>query len=709
MELLEGETLASRLSRSPLPWREAAEIAAAVAEGLAAAHAKGIIHRDLKPGNIFLTSDGRVKVLDFGLARRKATLDSSSRRSSSSNQETTDWSRTLPGTVLGTVGYMSPEQVRGEKVDAPGDLFALGCVLYEMISGRRVFARASMADALAALLKEDPPYLTESGKPVPGELDWVVRRCLHKQAGERYQSAKELAAALKALVSQPVAGPSSQPASVATPARRLPARRVLWIGAAVVAAVAAVAGIYWFTQRSEVEALAVLPFTNVDKNPSAEYLSDGITEGIINHLSQLPNLAVMSRSSVFRYKGKDVDPQQVGRDLQVQAVLLGRVVQRGDDLSISAELVEVRSQRQIWGEQYNRKMADVQAVQEEIAREISDKLRLRLTGEDRRRMARRQTGNSEAYQLYLQGRFQWNKRTLEGMQQSIDLLQQSLQKDPRFALAHAGLADAYAVLAEYNVLPAREVMPRAKAAAAQALGLDDTLAEAHASLAWAKFLHDWAWPDAEREFRRALELNPNYAPGRHWYGEYLLAMGRSDQALAELQRAQELEPVNLVVHRALGSTLYLMGRPEQAVEQARKTLGLDPNFAGAHLLLGRAHEARGAFPEAITAYQKALEISEGNSNELAALGRAYAAAGKRAEAVKILAELKERSNQTYVQPVWIAVLHAALREKEEAFQWLQRGLEDRSGWLVYLRIDPVFAPLRSDGRFAELLRRVGLP
>ncbi len=453
----------------------------------------------------------------------------------------------------------------------------------------------------------------------------------------------------------------------------------------------------------------MLPFVNAGGDPGTEYLSDGITEGIINSLAQLPKIGVMSRSSVFRYKGKDVDPKTVGRELGVQAVVVGRVARRADMLVVSAELVDAQTNRQIWGEQYNRPMTDAQGVQDEIAREISERLKLRLSGEDRQRMTRRRTENSEAYQLYLQGRFQWNKQTLEGMQASIDLFQQAIAKDGRYALAQAGLADAYAQLADYSVLPSSEVMPRAKQAALEALKLDATLAEAHASLGWAKLVHDWAWADAEAELKRAMELNPNYAPAHHWYAEYLLVAGQMEPALAAARRAVELEPVSLPFNRELARTLLFAGNADAAVEQARKTIALDQNFAGAHFALGRAYLEKGAAGEALAEFQKALDLSEGNSNELAALGYAYAVTGRRAEAQKALAELQERSAQTYVQPVLLAVIYGALGDRDRAFQWLDKGFADRSGWLVYLKADPMFRPLRGDARFAGLARRVGLP
>ena len=387
--------------------------------------------------------------------------------------------------------------------------------------------------------------------------------------------------------------------------------------------------------------------------------------------------------------------------------LTGRLAPRGDDLDISAELIEVKDNRQIWGNRYTRRKADLLAAQQEISREVSEKLRVKVTGEDKQRLAKRTTGNTEAYQLYLQGRYQWNKRTLDGIEQSIDDFQEALHKDPRYALAYAGQADAYALLADFNILPAKEVMPKLKAAAGKALELDETLAEAHTSLAWAHF-HDWDWAGAEKEFRRAIELDPRYATARLWYGEYLTARGQLEEALAEMNLAQQLDPMSPAINLALGYRLYYSHRFVQAVEQCNKTLAAEPGFAHAHLCLARAYEQQASYQAAIPEFRKALELSEGNSNELAALAHAYALDRKEAEARKILAELKQRSRQTYVQPMWIAAIHIALGEKDQAHDWMQKAYDDRSAWLVYLKVDPIFDTLRRESWFNDLVRRVGL-
>jgi eukaryotic-like serine/threonine-protein kinase len=697
MELLEGQTLRSRIEHVRLPWRKAVEIGMAIADGLSAAHVKGIVHRDLKPDNVFLTSDGVVKILDFGLARMvPSAIPAGDETASLEDLET------VPGTVMGTVRYMSPEQARGEPSDARSDIFSLGCILYEMAYEVHPFARTTHAETIAAILKEPPVQISGMTQSVPPEFEVLAAHCLEKNPVDRFQSARDLAFALKSM-----SGATVQ-LGVAPPKPRA-SLRLPWIAGALAVLLLALGSYLWFGRSGSIESLAVLPFVNVGRDPNVEYLTDGITEGIINNLAQLPNLGVASRSSVFRYKDKQGDPQQIAKQLNVGSILTGRLMLRGNTVSISTELVDAKTNRQIWGEQYDRKLDDLLSVQSDITGEISEKLRLRLTGEEKTRLAKRQTQDSEGYQLYLRGRYQWNKRTLDGMQQAIDLFQQAIAKDSRYALAYAGLADSYILLADYNVLPAREVMPRARDAATQALQIDDSLAEAHTSLGWVKLAHDWAWPDAEREFKRALQLNPNYALAHQMYGEYLTVTGKPDEAASEMQRALEIEPVSLPMNRAVGSAAYYAGRYDQSIEQARKTLLLDPGFIGAHTLLGRAYQQKQAYAEALAEFQNALRLSEGNSNELAALAQAYAVAGQPAQARKTLDELKARSTQTYVQPIWIAAILTALGEKDEAFQWLQKGYADRSSWVVYLKVDPLFTKLRSDPRFTDLAQRAGLP
>ena len=749
MEYLEGRTLKDRIAGSLLSLDDLLELATQMADALDAAHSRGIVHRDIKPANAFINTRGQIKIMDFGLA--KLTGGQTAESSGSDSEKPTaaiDALLTSPGSAMGTVAYMSPEQARGEDLDARSDLFSFGVVLYEMATGRSPFQGNTTALTFVAILHNPPVPPTRLRPDLPAEVERIILKALEKNRDMRYQTASEIRADLMRLrrdsnPSRTVRAASVSTVSAAEPLpQSLPAvpdrpssgkqavertptgpqvsassaeyivnrmrrhrRSVLLVLAVLLAAVSAL--LYYLFRETPLDSLAVLPFVNVGGDPATEYLTDGIAESIINNLSQLPKLSVRSFSSVAHYKGKEVSPDQAGRELNVRAVLTGRLVHRGDEFAVNAELIDVRNNRQIWGRRYNPKMADLLSVQEQITREISDRLNSRMSGEVNQRMARHTTEDSAAYQSYLQGRFYWNKRTLEGVQQSLDYFQQAIQKDPRYALAYAGQADSYALLADLNVLPAREIMPKLKAAAAKALELDDTLAEAHTSLAWDRF-HEWDWAGAEKEFRRAIELNPSYPTARSWYGEFLMTQGRFDEALSEMNRAYELNPLSPLVNLALGYRLYYARQYPQAAEQLQKTLTLDPEFVLAHVNLGRAYQQRNLHVEAVAEYRKALELSDGDSNELAALGQGLAAAGQLAEARKILDQLQERSQQTYVQPMWIAVIHFALGNRDQGFDWMQKAYEDRSGWLVYLKVDPFFDSLRPDPRFTDLLRRVGL-
>lgn len=469
------------------------------------------------------------------------------------------------------------------------------------------------------------------------------------------------------------------------------------------------AGMRSSPQPSEaIDSIAVLPFQNAGGDPEMEYLSDGLTESLIHSLSQLPEVRVMARSTVFRYKGREVDPQTVGRDLNIRVVLTGKVVRRNGTLIIGTELVDVDNGWRLWGEQYNRKLSDIIVVQEEIAKEISEKLRLRLTGGGKKRLGKRYTENTDAYRDYLKGRYYWNKMTEEGLKKSIGYFEQAIQKDPNYALAYAGLADSHSLFGFFSLLPPKEVMPRAKEAALKALAIDDGLAEAHASLAGIKKVYDWDWLAAEREYQRALELNPNYATAHHWYADYLSAVGRSQEALAEIQRAQELDPLSLVISMEVAWNLYMAREYDRAVEQSLKTLEMESDFSPAHYTLGLAYEQVARYEEAIAALQEARNTSGGNPVSLAALGHAYATAGRRREAMKTLNELRKISERSYVSPYWSAILYAGLGENAPAFEWLEKAYEERDVWLVWLKAEPRFDSLRSDPQFEDLLRRVGL-
>ena len=458
--------------------------------------------------------------------------------------------------------------------------------------------------------------------------------------------------------------------------------------------------------------LAVLPFTNVTGEPETEFLSDGITESLINSLSQLPKLRVAPRSLVFRYKGKGVEPETVGRDLNARTVLTGRVFQRADVLNIRTELVDTAKVVQLWGQQYTRKIADIFEVQEEIASEISEKLRLKLTSQEKKRLGKRFTENTEAYRLYLKGRYHLDKRTTEGFNRAIDYFGQAIEKDPSYALAYAGMADSYTFLGMtiFGAMSPRDAMPKAKAAAERALKIDDQLAEAHLALAMVKVFYDWEWSGAERDFKRAIELNVNNSNAHHQYGvAYLMSMGRFDEALAKMRRAQELDPLSLPIDSNLGWVLYQARQYDQAIEQGRKTIHMDPNFFLGHSRLALALALKGVYEEAIAEFQKAITLSAGAPYWIAGLGYTYGLCGKKEQAQKLIDELDELSRQRYVSPFYMAMIYSGLREIDQALRWLDKAFDERAGWLILLKVEPMFDPLRSDPRFADLVRRIGLP
>jgi len=670
-ELLEGKTLREQMQGPPLNWRRAVEIGAEVAEGLAAAHAKSIVHRDLKPENIFLTANGRVKILDFGLAQTDPFLA----QRDEGNIPTTKWFQTDPGTVIGTLGYMAPEQLRGEAVDASADIFSLGCILFEMVTAKKPFSRGSGAATIAAILKDDLPREALSAT-VPPEFQRIIETCVEKNPSTRFQSSRDLALTLRAIASSA----SMEKESLL---RTITKKR----------------------SSKSIDSIAVLPLANAANDPNTEYLSDGITEGIINRLSQLPKLKVMARSTVFRYKGRDLDAQAAGRELRVRAVLTGFVKQIGERLQINVELVDSVDGAQLWGETYNRPLADLMTLQEEMSAEIVEKLRLKLTGAEKKKLRKRSTENSAAYQLYLKGRYHWNKRTEDSLKRGIQFFREAIESDPSFASAYSGLADSFITLATNIPLPPQEAMPKAKAAAMKAIEIDEGLAEAWASLGAVRWWFDWDWAGAEQAYQRAIELNPNYATAHDGYAMFLSARGRFGDAIDQVNKAADLDPLSMIIAVHAGWPFYFARDFEGAIRRFRKALELDERFIPAHGWLGMALGQQHRYDEAIDAFGRALEVDH-VPILVAMLAHTHAIAGDRAQATQLLDALLAESRRRYISPYDIAVVHAGLGDKDGAMRQLQAALEDRSAWMVFLNVDPRLDALHGETRFQEIAAKL---
>ena len=668
-ELLRGESLRARVARAALPWREAREVALAVAEGLAAAHSKSVVHGDVKPDNVFVTADGLVKILDFGLGRFEAAAVDTS---------TQVITKVAAPRLEGTVPYMAPERVKGEAPDARSDLFSFGCTLFEMLTGRTPFTGKSLAEIMAAILRDPAPF-AEASAGIPGSLDQVMRACLRKDPQDRIESAAALVMALRA-VSTDAPAPVAR---VAPPAKR--------------------------RRTSAIDSVAVLPFVDDDATPETEYVCDGLTDRIIDTLSRIPKLRVMAHATVFRYKGRAVDPRAAGQELGVRAVLTGRAVRRGEAWTLQLELVDVLDGARLGGTQRSFDKRDLSELPEQIVLELSKPLRLGRGRSARQASGSRSTESSEAFRLYLQGRFFWNKRTRDGLLRSLEAFERAAQEDPQFPLARAGLADAYAMLGGFGYLPPQEAYTKARIEATKALELDPSLAEAHGSLGLVKYRFEWDWEGAEHAFQRALESNPGYAMAHTWYGVYLVLMGRFDEGTRAITRALELDPLSVVTHWTYGYLLYYMRRFDDALAQYERTLALDPTFARVHFDVGIVHALRGRVPSAVMEIQKTMDLLEQSPSLLASLGWVYGVSGDRAEALRILEELRGAAKRQPVSPFTVALIHVALRDFESAFEQLERSFERREDALVSLKVNPRVDPLRADPRFADLVRRVGLP
>lgn len=677
-EFIDGETIRAMLGRGPFDPPAACDAARQVCAALAAAHAAGVVHRDVKPENVMRRRDGYVKVLDFGVAKLVETELGESVSDAATHMPT----GTTPGVILGTFSYMSPEQARGFVVDARSDVFAVGVLVYEMIAGHSPFGGGTAADILAALIHKEPPSLADAAG-ASAALDRVVMRALCKEREARYQTIIELADDLSAaLLHREVESESSAPVGARAPRPRAPRLR-----------------------RRAVDSLAVLPLANATQDTELEYLSEGLTESLINSLSHIPRLRVMARSTVYRFKGGDGDPLQIGRELNVRAVLTGRVAQFGETLRIVVELVDVNDGSRLWGRQFNGQFSDVVRIQDDIFREMTETLRLRLTHVDRKRQHRPYTPSAAAYELYLKGRYFWNQRAPEALARAVSFFQQAIAEDPGFALAHVGLADSYALMAAgYSAIPAGNTIDTARASALHALELDETLAEAHAALAYIRFRFDWDWTGAELEFGRALELNPGHAPSRQRYAMFLAALGRFDEALAEIARARDLDPLSLAAQSSEGRILHFAGRYDEAVARYRRILQTDPRFAATRLDLSLTLIAKGAYADASAELDRAAEIIGSTATVVLLKGYCAAHEGRLDEARGACAELEARHARGTASADELAAAAFMVGDGDRACKLLQEAIQQRAPILAYMNVEPVFRGLRDDPRCRKLLR-----
>ncbi|HXM49261.1 MAG TPA: protein kinase [Pyrinomonadaceae bacterium] len=752
MEFIDGQTLREKIHQARTDLKKLLRYLQHAAEGLAKAHAAGIVHRDLKPDNIMITRDGHAKILDFGLAKLiepqltdAGTSDNAGDAATAIMQQ-----HSTPGMIMGTVGYMSPEQAQGKtnEIDQRSDIFSFGCILFEAATGKKPFEGDSIVKSLHSLLYEPTPQIKDLNPSAPAELQRIVRRCLEKDADDRYQAIKEVAIELKHLrrelesgtdfdttvpppagsatalstdggstVQSTAARVGSMPPNVSSAEYLLSGigkhKRGAGVALAILLVLISGAGYLFFKYRGSagggteaINSIAVLPFQNKSDDADTDYLSDGLAESLIFRLSQLPGLKVSPTSSVMRYKGKDTDIAKIANELGVDAVMTGRLVKRGDNLNITVELVDVRNNKSLWGEQYERKMSDLLATQREIAAAITQKLQLKLAGSYARGITKRYTDNNEAYQLYLKGRFYFARRTDEDIRRSIELFQQAIKLDPNFALAYVGVSESYNVMPSYPYMSPNEANPLAKAAVAKALELDPDLPEAHTVAGMIAATYDWDWAKAEREFKRSLELDPNLAITHYRYAwTYLSPMGRHDEAIAEMKRAMELEPLSLT-QGANFAAVYLYARQfDKALDQAKKTYDLDPTLVTGQNWMCHAYEVNGMYAESLAISEKA---AQSNRSLLAALGYAYAKSGQRSKAEDVLKQWKERAKTKYVANYWVAIVYAALGEKDAAFAELEKAYQEHDWFIQRLRVDPYMDSLRDDPRFKDLVRRLGL-
>ena len=691
MQYVEGLTLSDRLKKEQVTYQQILDWAIQICEAIEEAHLQGIVHRDLKPQNIMVTAQGQIKVLDFGIAK---TTDP--------RQNGSD-TRTDTGVIMGTVQYMSPEQALGKQIDHRSDIFSIGVLLYETATGRLPFQGENTIETLQKILHDSPQPFARTNPAMPPEFERIIMKCLEKEATRRYQSIHEMLIDLRNL--QVETGNEKVTTSLIVSA---PKPGLWWIGM-VALLILAIGGILYFQGKSKpIRSLAVLPFVNERTDVDLEYLSEGITDEIINNLSQVPDLKVLSRGTAFRYKGQNVDPRKAGKELDVDAIITGSFSQHSDQLRVQVSLVRIPDGTHLWGELYNWKISDIQAMQAQISRDISDKLPQKLTGEVREQMTKQDTADPEAYRLFLEGRFHLNRRTRENFQYAMQSFSKAIIRDPNYAPAHAGLADGFILLCNWGFLPPDQGYPKAKDAVEKALELDAKLAEAHSANGIIQSAYEWKWQEAEKSFQRAIALNPNYATAHQWYGLYLTLVGRFDEAMKEIRIAQQLDPLSIIIHANAGWTLYFAGRYDEAIQELEKGRDLDPNFPLVYQILGYIYIEKGDTAKGVEMIAKSVDLAPDNLIFEADLAWAYAMSGRNEKARQLLEQLERISLNTYVPPYHLAGICVGLGDKDCALQWLQRAYEEHSDLISYVGRDPRFHSLRKDPGFQDIIRKIGL-